>query len=484
MKACYISLIFCLLPIFGEAQLSVNQSFIEKFVAQDAFKHASISASVIEVNSENELLSYRKNKVLIPASSLKLLTTFSALHYLGEEYQYETTIGYDGKILNDGTLEGNILINGVGDPTLGSSKFSSIQNFPDLISDIRSAIESAGITCVSKAVIADESLFNSYPISPSWQWNDLGNYYAGGAWGLNVNDNQYYVFFHQQPTEGMYPKLVRYGPKIPNLTLENEVETGKPGSGDNAYIFGGPYDYTKRIIGTIPPGSKEFTIKGSIPDPPLFMAYHVYLSLQKSKIKVDSYKSVFDWPKAKPSQTILKRYASPSMSSIVKTANFESHNLYCEALLKTIGLEVSGEGSGTAGIKAIQRYLDKLSIDRSGLRLEDGSGLSTRNLMSSHVMADFLSKIAQDIGLETATSYLPRVGAQGTVRSMLRESPAKGRVWAKSGSMESVISYSGYLKAKSGKWLSFCIIVNGFPQKNRTMRKYMEQFMEAVYINN
>jgi len=457
------------------------QDFMDGFVKREIFRHATISASVLEVNGEKEILDYQKDKVLVPASSLKLFTTFSALHYLGEDYTYKTHLDYSGQILEDGTLEGDIYIIGSGDPTLGSSKFSGHLNFPDLISDITNKIKSAGITCVSKNIVADESIFNSYPISPSWQWNDLGNYYAGGSWGVNINDNQYFVFFGQQAAEGMIPKLKRYGPKIPNLILQNEVETGKAGSGDQAYIFGGPYDYTKRIVGTIPPGTKEFVIKGSIPDPPLFLAYHIQLALKKKKVKVDEYKTIFEWTGIKPKMNRIGSYESPKLKTIVRRANQESNNLYCEALLKTIGLKKSGRGSGTDGIKAVEDYMKSLSVDISGIRLEDGSGLSTRNAISSHMMSDFLKGIANSLTLEKATSFLPKAGIEGTVKSLLRNSPAKGRVWAKSGSMEGVMSYSGYIKTRSGKWVSYCIVVNGFDQKLTMIRIELQDFLEAVY---
>jgi len=463
------------------AQIAVGSEFINKFVERDVFKHATISASVLEINSDKEILSFQKDKVLVPASSLKLFTTFTALHILGEDFTYKTDVNYVGHILKDGTLEGDIYITGSGDPTLGSSKFSGYPNFQDLLLDIVNQIKKIGISCVTKNIIADESIFNSYPISPSWQWNDLGNYYAGGAWGINVNDNQYYIFFGQQAAEGMVPKLKRYGPKIPNLILHNEVETGPPGSGDQAYIFGGPYNYTKRIVGTIPPGTKEFIIKGSIPDPPLFMAYHIQYALQKQKIKVDGYKTLFEWAGKKPKFNTIASYESPRLSAIVKKINAESNNLYCEALLKTIGQKTSNQGSGTKGIQSIEAYMKSLSVDISGMRMDDGSGLSTRNAISSYMMADFLKGVANTIGLETATSYLPKAGLQGTVKSLLKNSPAKGRVWAKSGSMEGIMSYSGYIKTKSGKWMSYSIIVNGFPDKLKKLRTELQDFLEGVY---
>lgn len=466
--------------VFGQSHTDI-QSYINDFVKQNEFKHASLSIAVKRFSNGAAVASYQPHKALIPASSQKLLSTLSGVVILGADYTYKTKLAYDGTLLSDGTLKGNIYVIGSGDPSLGTKNINGIKSFDQLLKDMAQTVMSAGIKCIEGKVIADESIFNSFPISPSWQWNDLGNYYASGAWGINIHDNEYLIYFKQMPKKGQVPKLDRYGPYIPKITFQNEVETGERGSGDNAYIFGGPYDYTKRIVGTIPSGTKEFSIKGSIPDPPIFLAYHLSQRLKQNKVKSDDYTSVFDYSSKRDQRIVLKVYESPSYKSIAKVANFKSNNLFAEAILKTIGFQEFESGKGSKGILAIHKLLDQLQVDRGGLRLDDGSGLSARNRCSSLFMADFLQKIGTEIGLEETVSYLPKGGLQGTVASMFKRSSAVGKIWLKSGSMEGVLSYSGYFKSQSGIWHTFSIMLNGHTQKNRQMRKKLEECILAMY---
>lgn len=472
---------FCVSYVLSGQSHTNIQSYITDFVEQSEFKHASLSIAVKRFSNGETVASYDPNKALIPASSQKLLSTLSGALLLKPDFTFTTRLAYDGKLLEDGTLKGNVYIIGSGDPSLGTKNIDGVMSFDQLLKDMTQTIKNAGITCIEGKVIADESIFNSFPISPSWQWNDLGNYYAAGAWGINIHDNEYFIYFNQMPKKGQIPKLDRYGPYIPKITFQNEVETGEKGSGDNAYIFGGPYNYTKRIVGTIPPGTKQFTIKGSIPDPPTFFAYHLRQRLKQNKIKADDYTSVFDYSSKRDQRIVLKVYNSPSYKSIAKVANFKSNNLFAEAILKTIGYHDQEKGSGGKGILAIHKLLDQLKVDRGGLRMDDGSGLSARNRFSSLLMADFLQKIASEIGLEETLSYLPKGGLQGTVAGMFKNSSAAGRVWLKSGSMEGVLTYSGYFKSKSGVWHTFSIMVNGHTQKNRQIRKKLEECILAMY---
>lgn len=463
------------------AQYQNIQEYTEQFAERKIFKNAFISACAQELSSGLKVLDYNADKVLIPASSLKVITTLASLDILGEEYQYVTKVGYSGEIDEGGTLQGNLYVIGSGDPTLGSNKADGAVPFKNLISDIVKSVRDAGIYCIAGDIVGDESIFNSYPINPTWQWNDLGNYYAAGAWGINILDNEYRIYFGQQMKEGRIPKLINHNPKIPGLKLQNEVRTGKKGSGDNAYIFGGPYNYTKRIVGTIPPGNKQFVIKGSIPDPPLYLAYSLYNALSASGVQAVDYRTTFEKEKGHSTRKIVYQVKSPDLGEIIKKTNFESNNLYCEAILKTIGNSEMELGSGAAGINSIRKILRRRGVNLSGMQIEDGSGLSARNKVSTRFITDFLKSIANEITVTKATTYLPKGGYQGTVRGLFSKSKARGNIWAKSGSMKGVQSYSGYVRAKSGKWLSFSIIVNGHAEDNKKLRPYLEQFMIKLF---
>jgi len=482
MKLTYnLLLLFIWMCSTVTAQRMTIQEYTEQFAKKKVFKNAFISACAQEVKSGLKVLDHNADKVLIPASSLKVITTLASLDILGEDYYYETKVAYSGDIDEEGTLQGDLYIMGSGDPTLGSNKFKGAVPFKTLLRDISASVRDAGIFCIAGDVVGDESVFNSYPINPTWQWNDLGNYYAAGAWGINILDNEYRIYYAQQLKEGRVPRLISYNPYIPGLELQSEVKTGPKGSGDNAYIFGGPYNYTKRIVGTIPPGKKQFVIKGSIPDPPLFLAYSLFNELSAKGVQAKNYRTTFKKERGYAKRKVVYQVKSPPLKEIIKKTNFESNNLYCETILKTIGSKEMELGSGAAGINSIRKILRRRGLNLSGMQIEDGSGLSARNKVSSRFITDFLNSIANEISLKTATTYLPMGGYQGTVKGFFKKSRAKGNIWAKSGSMNGVLSYSGYVKSKSGKWLSFSIIANGHSESNRKVRPYMEQFMIKLY---
>ncbi len=474
---------YLIVLLAGSSQiLSAQNSLKSKLFAHAGhpyFKHANLSVSVVELKTGKQVAGFNENKVLIPASSLKVITTMSTLDILGDDFKFETELAYDGKIAPDGTLDGNIYIIGSGDPTLGTYKFDSIPDYKKLMDRWVKAIRRAGITCIDGDIVADESVYNSYPISPSWQWNDLGNYYAAGAWGLNINENQYLIAFNNKGTVGSRAKLKYADPKIPNLQLSNEVMIDSAGTGDNAYIFGGPYNFYKRIVGTIPKGSGTFIIKGSIPDPPLYVAQLLQNSLAKKNIK--SQKARADFKDSRKRKKSLDKVYSPRLRDIVKRANAESNNLYCESILKKLGAEKGTEGQSTIGMYILKKYLRKMKVKTSSLHMEDGSGLSARNNVSSLFFANFLQKYADKNGLEQTIKLLPRGGASGTLAGMFKGSPARGRVFAKSGSMSRVLSYTGFIKNKRNKWVSFSVIVNGFEEKHSTIRKKLEQIMTDIY---
>lgn len=478
----HIAVIYLLLVSISNFAQSDLQTRMDKHFGQSSYKHAALSVCVMDLETNKIVASINPEMSLIPASSLKLITTLSALDILGPDYTYATKISYSGKIDPDGTLNGNIYIVGSGDPTLGSPRVAlggEVLSFEKLIVDIGESIRDHGITCIDGEIIADESIFDSYPISPSWQWNDLGNYYASGAWGINANENEYYIYFKRNLRIGRSTILHSYEPFIPQLELQNEVTIDSSNTPDNAYVFGGPYDFKKRIVGTVPYGKSIFRIKGSIPDPPTFFAYHVYDQLRKYQISSRGYKAKFKAKKIKMQD--IKSYESPSLDIIAKITNYHSVNIYAESLIKTIGSEKNNQGSGRAGLYIVQKNMRKLGLKLTPLHMEDGSGLSARNIISSKFMCQFLDKMYDEIDHELLLTSIPHPGSMSTVRGVSTGDKARSNIWVKSGSMERIQTFSGYIRSKKGKWLSFSIMANGLHVKNKKIRPLMAQMMRTIY---
>jgi D-alanyl-D-alanine carboxypeptidase/D-alanyl-D-alanine-endopeptidase (penicillin-binding protein 4) len=341
----------------------------------DAWDHASVSAYAVHMETGEVLIDENSNKSLIPASCLKVVTTAAALHILGPESKFQTDLTIDGTI-EEGELKGNLIIVGGGDPCLGSGASWGKQ-----IETWVEAVQKKGIKKIEGKVIGDASLWEKALAAPSWEWEDLGNYYGAGACALTFHENNYAVFFKPGKKEGEEAAILRTEPAIATISMQNEVKTGPIGSGDRACIYGSEFSPVQHLRGTIPLGVNEFSIKGAIPDPAAFCAHLLKTALQKKGITVNDQAL----PQGK-NRTILHTTYSPSIKEIVHQTNQKSVNLYAEHLMKKIGQSVLKEGSTSAGAKAIADYWSKQKIDLEGFNMVDGSGLSRKNLVTAKQM--------------------------------------------------------------------------------------------------
>ena len=475
----FVSLAYLLLN-FVSAQTSLQKA-IDALSKDQDLKHAGFGVCVIDVESGKIIAQNEMDKSLIPASSLKVVTTATALAKLGDDFKFKTELQYDGSLGSDGILNGNLYIKGYGDPTLGSDKFDKAIPVEKLMTEFVDAIQKAGIKQINGKVVGDASFFSSSVNGRTWLWEDLGNYYASGAWGLNILENKYYLNFQQNPKIGEQPKILNTDPSIPNLYLINEVNSAESNSGDNAYIFGSPYSYTRFVRGTIPVGKGTFTIKGAIPDPPFFAAHLLVNALEEAGIST-SKRATSQFQLEQEDATKTKRktihtHYSPSLKEIAIQTNLESVNLYCESMLRYLAVSAKSSGSEN-GLEIIKDFWKEKGLDVDGLYLEDGSGLSPYNSVSSFHLAKILQLIAKEKKLfNSFNESLPIAGRSGTLKYMLKGTAAENKIRAKSGGMKRVRSYTGYARAKNGKLLSFSIIANHFSCSSRDMRRKIEKIM-------
>lgn len=462
---------------------------IQTFANDNDFKYGGISVSVVDVESGKLVAGHNSDLGLTPASSLKVITTAAALHYLGDDFRFKTELQYDGEIDGNGTLNGNLFIKGFGDPTLGSHQFDKAEELDVVMQKFMKAIQAAGIKKINGHIIGDASFFESEVVGEKWLWEDLGNYYGAGMHGLNIQENLYFIDFQQVGKVGETPPIVAIRPSIPNLLLLNEIKSDVKGSGDNAFIFGAPYGYTRYVRGTIPVGTKKFTIKGSIPDPPFFAAHYLADFLEKSGIETSKLTaSYFDLKRdnqiSDSKRNVFYTYQSPSLRDIVEKANMKSVNLYCEGMLRMIGKKVNGKGTPEAGLEAVYDFLEKKGMNTDGFFLLDGSGLSPMNSATTFQMASAIRITINDDEIsDSFKNSMPVSAKSGSMRYMLKGTSAAGKVFAKSGGMERVRSYTGFIKTKKGKLVSFSMIANNFTCKSSQVRKKMEKLMLAIYEN-
>ncbi|MEH0154579.1 D-alanyl-D-alanine carboxypeptidase/D-alanyl-D-alanine-endopeptidase [Limibacter armeniacum] len=431
---------------------------------------ASLGICVTDVETGEVLLGYGQEQSLAPASVMKLVTTASALIVLGEDYRFETVIEYDGNISMDGVLDGNLYIRGGGDPTFD---ISQLQEF---------VAGELGIKEIKGGIVADATLFD-YQLAPSkWNWEDLGNYYGAGASGLSFCRNTYVLRFKSTAPDSL-TTILGVEPEIPDLKFFNEVKGGPKGSGDNAYIFGGPYSYDRYVRGTITPYRNEFTIKGSAPDPAYWAAWTLDKLLREKGVAISNQPTTLRLtPTANRmlKRTLLKSFRSEPLHEIVKETNEKSVNLFAEAMLKMMGAKVKGEGSTEAGIEVVEELWEERGLDLNGFFMEDGSGLSRFNAITAEQMVNLLVKMQRTKEKDAFFSSLAIAGKTGTFKYLCRGEAAAERVFGKSGTIKRVKCYSGYIKTYSGRLLAFSMLVNNYEMKTRPMVQSLEGILNQM----
>ena len=447
---------------------------------------ASFSLVVKDVQEGRTVYSYDTDRLQSPASVLKTVATATALEILGEDYRYPTTLEYDG-ILENGTLEGNLYIKGSGDPSLGSSHFAPGQN--KFLSTWIAALQKAGIKHITGSVISDESIFDTEGVSIKWLREDMGNYYAPGRYGISIFDNMYKLSL-QTGAAGTRPVLKGTEPDIPFIRFKNYLKAA-PVSSDSAYIIGAPLDDVRYLYGVLPANREAYVLKGDIPDPALYLARYLTDQLQQKGIRVDGSPSCYRieveenrWKKGERKE-IVTTY-SPTLREIASICNHVSHNLYADALVKTVGLQYKPRrnemiSSFGRGVQVVKEYWEKKGLDVFPLRMNDGSGLAPADKVSAGFMGELLVYMATESAVSDAfIASLPQAGIEGSVRNFLKGSKLQGKAHLKSGGITGVRSYAGYI-TKDGKTYAVAVFSNNYSCPMSRMTRALEKLLLQLF---
>lgn len=447
---------------------------------------ASFSLVVKDVQEGRTVYSYDTDRLQSPASVLKTVATATALEILGEDYRYPTTLEYDG-ILENGTLEGNLYIKGSGDPSLGSSHFAPGQN--KFLSTWIAALQKAGIKHITGSVISDESIFDTEGVSIKWLREDMGNYYAPGSYGISIFDNMYKLSL-QTGAAGTRPVLKGTELDIPFIRFKNYLKAA-PVSSDSAYIIGAPLDDVRYLYGVLPANREAYVLKGDIPDPALYLARYLTDQLQQKGIRVDGSPSCYRieveenrWKKGERKE-IVTTY-SPTLREIASVCNHVSHNLYADALVKTVGLQYKPRrnemiSSFGRGVQVVKEYWEKKGLDVFPLRMNDGSGLAPADKVSAGFMGELLVYMATESAVSDAfIASLPQAGIEGSVRNFLKGSKLQGKARLKSGGITGVRSYAGYI-TKDGKTYAVAVFSNNYSCPMSRMTRALEKLLLQLF---
>lgn len=451
----------------------------------DGFKTAGFAFYAIDLNTGETIAQLNPDRVLKPASTLKLLTTASTLELLGPDYQFETRLDYTGEIdIINHFLAGDIIIKGGGDPTLGSGYFESTNN-KQFLNEWIEAIKRLGIDSISGRIIADARAFSWDIVPPSWSWQNMGNYYGAGPCGLSVYDNYYTVLFNTGEQAGDSTELVAVSPETTELKFDNAV-TSDSISFDNAYIYGAPYSKRRYIRGELPLSKENFGVKGSMPDPALVAAVELDVALKG--IEIASTKSATTIRRLQMQNKVISGQRtklfttySPPLSEIIAQTNIHSINLFAEHCLIAAGIELGAAAETVIAIDSVVSFWKTKGMDTRGISMNDGSGLSQYNVISPRQMVFVLQFMKNNSPyFDSFYNSVPIAGETGSLENMFKGSIAEGKLRAKSGTIEGVKAYSGYVTSKSGREIAFSMVVNNFSCTSQEARDKLEQLMIAL----
>jgi len=417
--------------------INLTAADLAGFLASPSLKTASVSVHLIALEGSESPASHQADLGLIPASTMKAVTTATALQLLGPDYTFKTSLYLAGD---------DLVIKGGGDPTLSAS--SPEAEFLGWLTSLKKA----GLTTIKGDLIADGSHFESRTTPDSWPWGDIGNYYGAGPSGLNFYKNTYNLTF-KPGRIGSRATLSSTFPTPPGVTFHNQMITGTASSGDQGYVYASPGGKIVTLRGSIPFGGK-FTIKGALPDPPLSCAKGFQAFLKKKGITIGGSVRTdqIDLSAAKK----IHEQKSPKLAAIIKGTNHRSVNLYADSLFKAL----SSQGTTAAASTKIKSHWRKQNIDLSGFVCHDGSGLSPRNTITARQLATIVKKAANGKHGNIFTASLPIAGQSGTIQTLGKGTDIAGRIRAKSGSLTRVRTYAGILTQKSGKKFAFAVMTN------------------------
>ena len=472
-----------------QSKTDLTREIIKSLLDNSILSQSAVSICAVKGDGER-LVDINSSMMLVPASNMKLISTGAAIHRFGPDHRYETAIGYDGDIV-DGTLNGNLYIIGGGDPTLGSID-SIAPPIEKVFSQWAAMVKDAGISQISGRIVGDGRYFDEMIEDQTWLVEDIGTYYGAGTTGLMFYENMQSFDVSAGSKVGSEISICPSYPEAPWMEFRYNCSTGKEGTGDQLFMFTSELAPIAEIRGTFGVDRKPKRLDCSNKFPEYTCAYHFMKFLKEAGIEcsgIGDFRLDNSWNGYGEIKTLGKTY-SPEPSRIIFETNHISNNVFAETLLRSLGKEMTGSACYDSSYVAIGKVLEDLKIDTSrGCRIKDGSGLSRQNYISSDFLCRFLVGMMNSPHFEKYAESLPSPGGNGTLLYNMQKMPAemKSRIKVKSGSMNGVRCYSGYIIPTEGAKedvIIFSIMVNNYTSPTWEVRNLLDSIMAELARQN
>ena len=472
MKRIALSIITALAAILPVLASYTPQEAVNKFVSHSSLRYASVGVQVIDLDSAKSIASYRPDQANITASTMKTVVSSAALGLLGPHFRFETPVYLDGEVI-DGHFTGNIVIRGLGDPTLGS-KFLPCQ--ANIVDEILAALRASGITWVSGTVVGDDSYYGFPYFDEDWDVGDLAYDYGAAVHALSFHDNLVTVSYSMD-SRGRVAQS-SFSPSVPGLKVISRCRANRGRNSITPYM-----DYSvPALVLTGETSAKSYRNTYANPTPAPMLVDSVERALLRSAIRYDFDAAARD-NLSHAERTLLVLHKSPELTEIITSLLDRSDNMFAHALLRAIGArdyETRGQECmpsdlDVIGVNAVKHWLELQGVNTEPLFMRDGSGLARANKASVNFFGDMLTMMAhRRFDGVRLCDLMPT--ASDRVGKTLENNPLSSRIVLKSGSMRHVRCFVGYYPADEPRYV-FAVLVNNFTCSQASVKEQIGTFL-------
>jgi D-alanyl-D-alanine carboxypeptidase/D-alanyl-D-alanine-endopeptidase (penicillin-binding protein 4) len=429
---------------------------IDRILERPVFTPGFWAVEVRNLRTGKVLYARNADKDMKPASTAKLVTTAAALDAFGPNDQLRTTVETRGRLDGKGRVLSDVYLVGRGDPNL-SGRFAD-GRITAAFEDLAEALKGQGVRRIEGRLVGHEGLFKGDRRGDDWAWGDLVWSYGAEVSALGFNDNC--ADLKVTPGERVGdPVLVERNPASSYYRVVSTATTSPAGTASELRVDRPLGSNLIRISGTLPLGLKPWENSVALEDPARYAATVFAEVLAAKGIVVEGAVETSSDP-LPDGLRVLAAHDGPPLSEVLKGVNKPSQNLHAEMLLRLLGARVKGDGSVESGHAAAEEFLLRCRVHPEHWSLQDGSGLSRSDLLSTHEMVSLLAAMDRHRHAAVFRDSLPIAGVDGTLRNRMRGTPAAGRVLAKTGTLRHVNALGGYLTPRSGDRLVFYMVSN------------------------
>ena len=409
---------------------------------------------VHSLDRNERIFELNPHSLLVPASTAKLVSLATAVDAVGWNFRFETVVRATAPLI-DGTLPGDLLIVGSGDPSIGGRGGAPLSVVVD-------SLRALGLRRVDGRVIGDDDAIEEPRPQLAWAWDDLG-YGTGVLFGaLNLEENRLVVTITPGSTPDGPTKL-NVDSRASHRPLTNNTVTGAPGSPLLIWPEQRPGELSLTVAGSVPVGAPPAQLSVSAGNPTLWFASVLRNMLLGSGVEVTG--EAFDVDDVVPGPRregpVLYTHQSATLAEIAQPLLKESINLYGEAVLR-LNAARDVFATNDAALEGVRLRLAAWGVPLDAWQIVDGSGLSRRNAVAPEVLVAILQRMYDQSGASPWMTGLPVAGRDGTLAGRMKGTPAEGNLRAKTGSMSNIRTLAGYVQTRDKETLALAIMADGF----------------------